>query len=379
LQYSNIIKKYISASARTQFNPQKNSLNFIRLLLALLVIVSHAYVIGEYGQEPIFLGNTLGGWGVIGFFCISGYLITASRDKQKMGGGGKFLIQRIARIFPAFIVCHIVIVVFFAPAAHIINTDGIIDYFSTAPTPLDYLTNNLSVSLKISQYDIGNTLMSLPLNSWCGPLYTLYYEFFSYLLIGALMTLPLFRKPLPIFIIWILSVIAQLETDLIMQYTTAEAMLHYLRLVPFFLGGSLFYFIRTKAPLHWTIAAVSIAIITLTLIFTPISGWAGTAILAPLITYTLLWVGTILPIGKVGQLTRKNDVSYGVYIYGWPVQQLLMLLFYRNIFPKPAVGIYIIVTMLISIGFAIASWFVIEKPVLDFIRRRRQSYQKPCV
>jgi len=46
------------------------------------------------------------------------------------------------------------------------------------------------------------------------------------------------------------------------------------------------------------------------------------SVMAPVLAYPLLWLGIHLPspFQKVG---ARNDYSYGVYIYGWPVQQLL--------------------------------------------------------
>jgi peptidoglycan/LPS O-acetylase OafA/YrhL len=351
-----------------QFNSKRNSLNFIRLLLATAVIISHAYALGGYGSEPLILGNTLGGWGVLGFFCISGYLIASSREKHRLGS---YLLQRIARIVPALLICHLAIVLLFAPAAQIINTGGIDGYLSTSPTPIDYLLKNLTPSLKIEVYGIGDTLSKVPFtNSWCGPLYTLYYEFTCYLIIGFLMILPAFRKPWALFALWAVFVIAQFNTDLILHYTNMAGMDVLLRLTPFFFGGSLLYSLRDRIKLVWWVAVIFTFLIILLMSFTPVRGWNGTAIVAPFITYVLLWISNALPLGRLGDLTRKHDISYGVYIYGFAVQQLLEVLFVQGILPTPPVYLDIIATLIITMILAIISWITIEKPALAFSKKR---------
>lgn len=92
-------------------DPRNNSLNLIRLILALAVLVHHSWPLTGAADEPVFAGETLGGWAVSGFFVISGYLITGSRFSH---GLGDYLVHRIARIMPAFIVCLLTMVIFFS-------------------------------------------------------------------------------------------------------------------------------------------------------------------------------------------------------------------------------------------------------------------------
>ena len=86
----------------TEYPYRRNSLNLFRLILAFLVLVAHGYYIVGRDDSPGFNGENLGGWAVIGFFVISGFLITRSRFRTDPG---TFLVHRIGRIMPAFIVC----------------------------------------------------------------------------------------------------------------------------------------------------------------------------------------------------------------------------------------------------------------------------------
>ncbi len=78
-----------------------DSLNFLRLVLALTVLLSHARGLGGFGQGGLINGTTLGTIAVYGFFGISGYLIAASALRNR---GGRYLWQRCLRILPAFCV-----------------------------------------------------------------------------------------------------------------------------------------------------------------------------------------------------------------------------------------------------------------------------------
>jgi peptidoglycan/LPS O-acetylase OafA/YrhL len=88
-------------SVAESFSAKSNSLNFLRLVLASFVIVAHSFVIGGFISvvQPRWAPSTLGSVAVYGFFGISGYLIAGSALRND---AGRYLWQRILRIFPAF-------------------------------------------------------------------------------------------------------------------------------------------------------------------------------------------------------------------------------------------------------------------------------------
>lgn len=85
-----------------------------------------------------------------------------------------------------------------------------------------------------------------------------------------------------------------------------------------------------------------------------------------LLAYGLICLGSFLKSTKV-QL--RNDISYGVYIYVFPLQQLVALTFASHL----SVGLTIALTVLLSVGLAAASWFVIEKPAARLKFSRTQA------
>ena len=75
-----------------------NALNLLRLVLAFMVLYSHADILAGTGGYFEAAGQHLGSWGVVGFFAISGFLITGSRMRAD---ASTYLINRVTRVFPA--------------------------------------------------------------------------------------------------------------------------------------------------------------------------------------------------------------------------------------------------------------------------------------
>lgn len=96
-----------------------NSLNFLRLSLASLVIVAHAAPLVGFNAGilgipvPEHIG-TLGEWAVNMFFCISGFLIAHSAQRGTISG---YVKRRALRIFPGYWVSILFVVFLCAPIA----------------------------------------------------------------------------------------------------------------------------------------------------------------------------------------------------------------------------------------------------------------------
>lgn len=355
-----------SAQSLKGFQTKHNSLNLLRLFFAGLVLFQHSFDLGGYIGGPGLLGNKLSGWAVIGFFCISGYLIAASRENSRFDS---FLVKRIARLFPAYVVCALMVVFFFAAVAHCIVTGSLDGFLSTPPTPLDYLVQNLNFALSVNQYNIGTALSNAPYPyAWNGSLWTLQIELLSYLMIGVLFCFVHKKRFIWVLSSFLLLCIAQFNLDFISHYTASGLVQNILWLCPFFFGGSLTYYLLKKVPLNWHIALFAFVVTVAVLVFTPIRGWFGTGLLSPLITYIILWFASTFPMGRLGGFTLRHDISYGVYIYAFPVQQLLALIIKTCGFDVPVLG-FIFLSIVFCLPFAIASWLFVEKPIMTFVKR----------
>lgn len=343
-----------------QLDPHRNSLNLIRLGLASLVLVAHGYYVSGSGVGPHVDGENLGGWAVFGFFAISGYLITASRWSSTLG---TYLVHRIARIFPAFLVCLVVMVVVFAPIGYLHVHGSLSGYLTAGPTtPLNYVFSNSL--LRVNSYEIAGTPAGVPYpGAWNGSLWTLYYEFICYLIVAGLAVIGWVRRsPWGIAIAFVASVGAYATWSHIagpLLGGNADAQL-LLKLLPLFLAGALVQLLRHRLPLHWAGAALS-ACTVLGAIWA-FDGW-GAQLTAPCIAYLLLWVGSVVPCPR---LVKRHDISYGVYIYAFPVQQLLILTGIHH----HGMLVYDVAALACVVPLATASWLLVERPVM---RRARRS------
>jgi peptidoglycan/LPS O-acetylase OafA/YrhL len=87
----------------------------------------------------------------------------------------------------------------------------------------------------------------------------------------------------------------------------------------------------------------------------------------------VLFVGKDLrPVLKI-----KNDISYGIYLYGWPVAQVLIYLCVSkgiNLHVAPLFAGTFVITLII----AYASWKIIEQPALKLKRRGALNRRLPA-
>ena len=74
----------------------------------------------------------------------------------------------------------------------------------------------------------------------------------------------------------------------------------------------------------------------------------------------MIQLGAILPLTAIG---RSNDFSFGVYIFAFLVQQVLASVFAPRSVP---VAVFIALSVLGTALFAVASWFLTEKPALRY-------------
>ena len=339
----------------SRLDPRYNSLNAIRLLLASAVIVSHSWAIGQYpGGTPRHGGETPGGWAVFAFFVLSGYLITGSRLNNAMG---TYLTRRFLRIYPGFLVCLLVTVAIFAPIGYYQQHHSLHGYLTKSTTPLDYLVSNLT--LKMNVYHVAGT-PSGP-HAWTGSLWSLYYEFVCYVIVGLLACWAVFRrKPVLAITLFVLATVARVEHTHVASFARGTDVKELLQLMPFFLVGSVFYLLRDRIPCNAWLAAASLAV---WVVLPQVAANRFVVLCALPMGYLLLYLGAVVPL----PLGRRNDISYGMYMYGYPVEQLLR---FAHLSSHTA---YTVLSILCTIPLAAVSWFLVERPAIRWGQRRTPS------
>ncbi|GAA5198705.1 acyltransferase [Arthrobacter gyeryongensis] len=293
----------------------RNSLNALRLVFAAAVIVSHSWWLGGYGPEPSLYGIKLGTAGVMGFFAISGYLITVSAERSDTVLA--YAAARLARIYPALVVAALAIAFVAAPLGALL-THGTYDLRGA----LAFLGAALALSVGVMDTPaIGTSLWgNNDRFDWNGPLWTLTWEGLCYVIIAVVVFL-LRRLPenrrgtaTAIFLLFAASTGAVFGKLLAGSFGPNRTEF-VLPLLAIFMAGSLLATQRHRM----LIGAVPSLLAALAVWGALATGY-GTA-LAPLpFAYLILSIGSI---GSASAIGSRYDISYGIYIYGWPIQQLL--------------------------------------------------------
>jgi peptidoglycan/LPS O-acetylase OafA/YrhL len=293
-----------------RFAEGQNSLNAIRLLLAATVILSHSWWLGGYGPEPSPGGVKLGSWAVLGFFGISGYLI--ARSRVRAATSFSYFKARLLRIFPGLAVCVAVVAFVIAPLAAVVAGNS---YFM--PDAVIFFVTNLSAGAPgIALAGISGTLDGVhDPGSWNGPLWTLFWELVCYGIVG--LVLGVLRPKLG-------------RVALLVPFLAGSVYVFALDagwgpvstppdwpLIPVltFLAGSLVYLFQDIIPANRSVLILTGALVVLSASL----GFTASLVHLPLSIF-LIMASLHLPFPNVGS---RFDVSFGVYIYGWPVQQLL--------------------------------------------------------
>ena len=350
---------------RTWLDPRNNSLNLIRLVFALMVLFHHVgpvtQLVGEFEITP---GESVGAWAVFGFFMISGYLITAARLRSDVG---RYLKNRVVRIFPAFLFINVVTAFLLAPFVYLLDHGTLDGYLTTGPTPISYILGNFF--LYMNQWGIADTLHNVPYPiAWNGSLWSLYYEFVCYLIVGALLTIPFFKRH-----IWPTAAIFLGTCALRVFLPTATVYLGTMngthdqlsRLLPFFFGGSLLFLAKDRLSLTtWGALGAAVAAVAIMVV----APHSGPQISAPLLTYVLLWIGQTLPSPRLFQV---HDFSYGIYIWGFPLTQLLTRLGLAD--AAPYLVFCAVLFVLTALGAAF-SWFLVERPAMRASRGKKNPF-----
>lgn len=332
------------------FSTQPNALNLIRLVLAATVIVWHAHLLPQRAELSPAVSQVLEQFPVDGFFALSGFLIT--RSWLRHSNLKYFILARLSRLFPGLWICLLFTAFLVVPVATALDGGMIPALASQA----DYVLGNATTIFWDDHRTIEQTTAGLARSPWNLSLWSLRWELFCYGLIAVLGTLGLLRPRIVIVlagICWALGVslfLLDIPDDFVFGIFALP------RLLMMFLVGAAFwmyaYDIRMKRSFSYASCAV-LGIAALTPDYRLLA--------APAVAYLLLSLG--LHLGRVPRLLLRNDLSYGIYIYGAPVQQAMLVIGFTGTWLT-----FTIASMLVVVPLAALSWFMIERP---FLRRSK--------
>lgn len=344
-----------------QIKGRNNNFGFLRLLLATLVIVSHSPQIldGNKSREILtrFFGTLSSGeLAVYGFFIISGYLVTKSFLQSS--SLTFYLEKRILRIFPGFLASFWICVLLIAP-------------FVSAPGTVlsaKVLIRQLPNSLTLTPPNVAGVFPGIPRGELNGSMWTIAYEFACYIAAMLAGMVGLYSRRLRAFILIAVSILLfatafdAIHAFHFLSPTTYVFLVLSAQFGAVFGVGALYYLYRDKVRLTSRGALVS-ALLLFCLLFS--MRWAEMAV-AVFGGYLIFYIAFELPELRISKLINKVDLSYGVYLYAWPIASVIAWNF-RSI----NAWLLSAITLACSVPLAYLSWVFVEKPSLGLLREEK--------
>jgi peptidoglycan/LPS O-acetylase OafA/YrhL len=325
-----------------------NNFDLLRLIAASFVLLSHSFNV--YGKHDLSLISSIEGYenisfGVFGvsiFFAISGFLVTKSRTLTPKGE--QFMIKRLLRLYPAIYLNMVIVYFFIVP---ITIATPVFEYFSMAfkNIPLLLASGVFFESPSLTGiFEANHTSSVVNMSLW-----TLFYELACYLIILLCGSVFNIKRNIPLVTI---AFAAYFCNSILFPRSNLDLAAVYCCT---FLLGSCFFLYKEYIPLKAVVALL--CAICLMVLFIANIYFIPLYLLS--VTYLSLYVA--LRLRYFGNFAKYGDLSYGIYIYAWPVQQTVAISF---AFSSALFPVYMVVSLLIVIIFAFFSWHVIERPAI---------------
>lgn len=329
-----------------------NAFGAVRLALALLVVVSHAFSVttGALLDEPLTqaTGYTLGEHAVNGFFAVSGFLVTMSLMRR---GPRDYVVARALRIVPGLVAATLVV----ALGLGSLMTSLSLPAYWSDPGLWRFIQGTLTTFK--SNAALPGVFSANPFRFPMGTVWTLKYEVLCYLglLAAGLLGTLRWRWLCPLLVagLFVALTLAGLRAGGMPKGLETS-----MRLPLIFATGAALFLYADRARLSWPLAFALLALAALL---------HGTALYPPMLflaeAYGILCLGLRPPV-RHPALDPRADLSYGTYLYGWPIQQSLHAL-------VPAVSAWWLLppSLLLTLAVAALSWRLVERPALGWKAR----------
>lgn len=287
---------------------EANSYDFVRFCAASSVLFSHHFDLAGFA-EPLVpgYGEDFGQLGVQVFFCLSGFLIC--RSLQKSNDWALFFAARVLRIFP-----NLAFVLVVTSAATLI-------WYGNVPNlaaHVEYVADNLAMFVQGASFRIPGVFGDALRPAVNEPLWTLPYELWLYVLLFALFAVggrAATRVALGALGFGALWSAASLLPDTIGPLESGDLV----KLGSYFFAGALLaVFWQTLAPHALALGAAGLAGVFVVRAFVPLD----TPLQALALAAATIGLGSAR---SMAWFAKGGDASYGIYVFGWPVQQFALL------------------------------------------------------
>jgi len=345
---SNYLEYYVSKG-------KDNNFNLLRFVAAFLVLYSHSYALslGTGLAEPLrkYISMTPGTMAVDIFFITSGFLVTRSLFFR--GSIVDFVAARILRIYPALIVAVMVttvVVGLYFSASHFWM-------FMKDEQTIKYLVSNCLGATGRALYLPGAFLENPYKMAVNGSLWTLPVEIKMYGSLAALWVVALVVfKDFKNYFKWIVLLVPPVAAVLHIYfdgYGFKEG--SGARLLYLFYAGCACYVLRNKIKMNMFVF-FALCCVVIASLFAGKTVFFWVYMLA--IPYVVMYVAYV-PAGVVRVYNRCGDYSYGIYIYAFPVQQMVA----ATMSPLAPMEMFAY-SATITFMLAYFSWNLIEKRAL---------------
>ncbi|MDR6481600.1 acyltransferase family protein [Paraburkholderia terricola] len=327
----------------------RDNFEAVRLLAALTVLYGHAYALTGTVSPAVF-GSSAQALAVKVFFVVSGFLVSESwrRDPAIL----RYLSRRSLRIFPGLVTVILISILFVGP---LLTDLSIGDYFKS-PWTWRYLSN---IGLHPSYMLPGvfeNNVYPVAVN---GSLWSLPVEFAMYLLL-PIVALSGHRSSMRIVLgcvalcalsLYVVRIKPEPETVVFYGTNVISA----LDVAPYFFLGAAWRISRPSRLLNPQVAVFVLLLAALV----PVNRIAQEITLYIILPYSVLSFATARP-ALFGAAGRFGDFSYGIYVYGFLIEQAISHYLKTDGRPLLNFGLSLFPTLVL----AAASWNFVEKPFL---------------
>src|SRR5258706_2737969 len=349
---------------------RSNNFDFLRFTLAVMVMFSHCFplLLGDNEREPLYRitrgATRFGTLAVAGFFTLSGFLIANSWMNSR--GLFDFARRRVLRIYPALVVTTLV-------------TAFLVGRLATSG-PFSMRVAARSTAAAIYYMDepiLPNLFVTNPISgSSNGSMWTIWYELWCYALVAAIGLVGILKRPRLVLCCFLFVMAVYVTSDVVSMLPIQPGAVRQLKSI---FSGTL---ANIRAPYLMMFFAAGCSVLAdrgrisraagcamaaaIGLIIACFCGRIAVHLAMPVLgVYLLFWIAfnESIPLQRFG---ANGDFSYGLYLYAWPVTQLLIYL--ASVKWSPLV--LFAATFACTLPLAIASWFLVERP---FIQRKKST------
>lgn len=337
---------------------KNNNFTMIHIAAALFVIIGHQYILLGMAPPSVLGGVQLHGLGVRILFLVSGYLVSLSyiRNQNRIS----YLWKRVSRLYPSLCVCLLITVLLCR-----IITENSEYYWQTA---LKYFLYNIEMRPKfdlagvftenIYPYAVNGSLWTLPIELACYIFLILIVDIFN-LIKKRNQGIAVFFLVLLLITFSFMDTYRELKCSSNLAVVWGTNWLNAISLFIWFMLGIIYNLLNLKKYCNLQIALL------VTFIYICVSEPLHTFFLPYVASYTVM--SFALEEKPLFAKTIKRDICYGLYLYAFPIQQLLIYILYVRYGIKCSVYMYIIIAVAFTWGLAELSYKLIETPSAKLI------------